>query len=380
MLLISNTTWYIVNFRSGLIKALLASGWSVCVAAPPDEYSNEPVLQHCNRLTLPFSRRGKNPLRELATLFRIALLLRAVRPDIVLAWTPKPNIYAAFAGRVLGVKVIPTIAGLGTAFIRRGALSRIVSLLYLCSLKRCLRVFFENNDDQQLFVSNGWVAGSAAERLPGAGVNLKRFTPTPLPSGDEKAVFLFAGRLLADKGLRELIAATRKLKAERHQFRLLIAGFIDTGNPSGISQDELDLWHREESIEYLGPFKDICPVIAQADCVVLPSYREGVPTILLEAAAMARPIIATDAIGCRDAVVDGETGFLCRPRDVDSLSAAMRHMLRLSRGQRAEMGARGRRFVENSFDEKSVIERYLTVASIYQSKKLEIAQAGVVTR
>ncbi|MDN5869968.1 MAG: glycosyltransferase family 4 protein [Nitrococcus sp.] len=381
MLLISNTTWYIVNFRSGLIRALLASGCSVSVAAPPDDYSHEPELRHCNYLPLSFSRRGKNPFRELATLFQIALLLRTVRPDIVLTWTPKPNIYTALAGALLGIEVVPNIAGLGTAFIRRGALSCFVSLLYRCSLKHCSRVFFQNTDDQQLFVKNGWVSESAAERLPGSGVDLKRFVPTSLPSGDEKAVFLFAGRLLADKGLRELIAATRMLKADGHQLRVLIAGFVDTGNPSSISQGEIELWQREELIEYLGPIKNIRPVIAQADCVVLPSfYREGVPRIMLEAAAMARPVITTDAIGCRDAVVAGETGFLCRPRDADSLAATMAYVLRLSRNQRLNMGARGRQFVEDSFDEQNVIERYLAVASICQNKGLAIAQADMVTR
>ena len=368
VLLISNTTWYIVNFRSRLIEALLDSGCAVSVAAPPDDYSREPVLRHCDYLPLPFDRRGKNPLHELATLFRIVWLLRAMRPDVVLTWTPKPNIYAALAGTLLGVEVVPNIAGLGTAFIRRGALSRVVSLLYLCSLRHCHRVFFQNNDDQQLFVNNGWVSGNAAERLPGSGVDLKRFAPTPLPSGDGTAVFLFAGRLLADKGLRELIAATRKLKAEGAQLRVLIAGFIDAGNPSSISQDELGLWQREKLVEYLGPIKDICPVIAQSDCVVLPSYREGVPRILLEAAAMARPVITTNAIGCRDAVVAGETGFLCRLRDVDSLAATMRQMLHLSRGQRASMGACGRQYVESSFDEQHVIEQYMTVVSNCQIK------------
>lgn len=363
VLLISNTTWYIVNFRSRLIEALLDSGYAVSVAAPPDDYSHEPVLRHCDYLPLPFDRRGKNPLREFSTLLRIVWLLRAMRPDIVLTWTPKPNIYTALAGTLLGVEVVPNIAGLGTAFIRRGALSCVVSLLYLCSLKRCHRVFFQNDDDQQLFVNNGWVSGNAAERLPGSGVDLKRFAPTPLPSGDETAVFLFAGRLLADKGLRELIAATRKLRAEGARLRVLIAGFIDAGNPSGISQDEIELWQRERLVEYLGLIKDIRPVIAQADCVVLPSYREGVPRILLEAAAMARPVITTNAIGCRDAVVAGETGFLCHPRDVDSLAATMRQMLRLSRDQRANMGACGRQYVEGSFDEQNVIEQYMTVVS-----------------
>lgn len=377
VLLISNTTWYIVNFRSRLIEALLDSGWAVSVAAPPDDYSREPVLRHCRYLPLPFSRRGTNPLRELATLLHIAWLLRTVRPDIVLTWTPKPNIYAAFVGTLLGVEVVPNIAGLGTAFIRRSALSRVVSLLYFCSLKRCHRVFFQNNDDQQLFVNNGWVSRRAAERLPGSGVDLRRFAPTRLPSDAETAVFLFAGRLLADKGLRELITATRQLKTEGRSLRVLIAGFIDPGNPSAISQDEIERWQREDLVEYLGPIKDICPVIAQADCVVLPSYREGVPRILLEAAAMARPVITTDAIGCRDAVVDGETGFLCHPRDSDSLAAAMRQMLRLSRDQRANMGARGRRYVEDSFDEKNVIERYMTAVNIHQYKGQPLPQPDI---
>lgn len=370
VLLIANTTWYIINFRSRLIEKLLEAGCHIIVAAPRDGYSREPILQRCDYVPLRIDRRGKNPLRELITVYRIARLISMSKPDIVFTWTPKPNIYTTFVGALINVKVIPNIAGLGTVFIRRGVLSGVVSLLYYVSLKHSSLVFFQNNEDLKIFINNGWVSPDAACRLPGSGVDLKRFAPRPLPSGDYAMTFLFAGRLLADKGLRQLVSAARILKEDGFDIRLLVAGFIDPGNPSAILEDELERWQYDGLIDYLGPMKDICRVIAQADCVVLPSYREGVPRILLEAAAMARPVITTDSPGCRDAVVDGETGFLCRRKDVESLRKCMHQVLCLAHYERAVMGLRGRQYVEAHFDEDEVLKRYLIELEKIQCGKL----------
>lgn len=357
LLLVSNTSWYLWNFRRRLAERLEACGYEVAFAAPPDDYSAR--LENVTSFApLPLDRRGRNPLVELAAVFRLWRLLHRVRPDAVLSWTPKPNIYGALAGRVFGVPVIPNVAGLGFAFIGGGWLARVAGSLYRFAFRKCAIVFFQNAHDRDQFVAAGRVREHVARLLPGSGVDLERFRQRP-PRRAGDFVFLFVGRLLADKGLRELVAAARLCMGDDAPVRLRIAGFVDQGNPAAIGEDEIRGWQAEGVAEYVGSTDAPEKLIADADCVVLPSYyREGIPRVLLEAAACGRPVITTDAPGCRDAVIDGETGFLCQPRGVDSLVQAMRKMLTLPPAEREAMGRAGRAFMERSFSEEIVFEAY----------------------
>jgi glycosyltransferase involved in cell wall biosynthesis len=363
VLLIANTSWYLWNFRRRLAEHLKAAGYEVAFAAPCDAYSRR--LAALGRfIPLALDRKGRNPLVEVCTLFRLGSMVRCARPDWVLTWTPKPNIYGALCARLLGVPIIPNIAGLGFAFIGGGMLARLVGALYRLALRPCDVVLFQNAHDRDQFVSAGWTRGRAAWLVPGSGVDLERFRPQARqPGADGDFVFLFVGRLLADKGVRELIEATRRLRRDGSRLRLRLAGFMDPGNPAAVGEGEVRRWQAEGLAEYVGPTDAAEELYAQADCVVLPSYREGMPRVLLEAAASALPVIATDVPGCNDAVIDGKTGFLCQSRDAASLAAAMRRMMLLSPSERAAMGGAGRERMEREFSEEVVFAAYRAALS-----------------
>jgi glycosyltransferase involved in cell wall biosynthesis len=359
VLIVANTGWYLRNFRARLVERLEAAGYEVILAAPPDGETQEAFFQNRPFMALRVSRKGRDPLAELWAVGRFIKLFRSVRPDVVLTWTPKPNLYGAAAGRLLGTPVIPNVSGLGMVFIKGGIMARLVGGLYRHAFARAPKVFFQNDEDQKAFVSAGWLEAKKAERLPGSGVDLQRFAARPLPSPDP-FVFLYVGRLLADKGLRELVEAAINLRRSGRNFVIRLAGFVDAGNPAGIAQEELDSWIAAGDIEYLGSLRDVRPAVAEAHCVVLPSYyREGVPRSLLEAAAMGRPIITTDAPGCRDTVVRGKSGLLCEPRSAASLADCMTRMLGLSPEALTEMGRAGRAHVEQHFSEEIVLDAYL---------------------
>jgi glycosyltransferase involved in cell wall biosynthesis len=351
--LTSNTSEDIVpSFRCPLNRV-------TSIATPPSDETGGKFFATRQFLPLRLSRKGLNPFFELLALGRVMRLVRTAEADIVLTWTPKPNLYAAIAGRLLRVPVIPNVSGLGVVFIKGGLFARLIGALYGYAFARASVVFFQNEEDRAAFIAGGRIDPTKSARLPGSGVGLKKFIPAPLPSA-EPFVFLYIGRLLADKGLRELADAARKLRDDGRQVELRIAGFLDAGNPAGIGKAELDSWIDEGLVTYIGPLQDVRPALRGAHCAVLPSYyREGVPRSLLEAAAMGRPIITTDTPGCRDTVVPDESGFLCEPRSADSLASCMERMLDLSPEALAEMGRAGRGHVEQHFSEEIVLDAYL---------------------
>lgn len=358
ILLVANTGWYLRNFRKRLVERLEAAGYEVVLAAPVDAETQQEFFHTRWFEPLYLSRRGLNPFSELFVITAFMRLLRRIKPSVVLTWTPKPNIYGCIAARLLNVPVIPNVSGLGAVFIRNGLFKYLVGALYKLAFVRCPVIFFQNEEDLALFIEAGWVPSEHAKRLPGSGVDLQHFQPVPLPYS-QPFVFLFIGRLLADKGLREIMEATKRLRADGRRFVLRIAGFVDPGNPAAILQAELDKWITEGTVEYLGSLMDVRPALAAAHCVVLPSYREGVPRSLLEAAAMGRPVIASDTPGCRDALVKGESGFLCQPKDAASVADCMARMLDCSVRQLAEMGRAGREHMVKNFSEDIVLRAYL---------------------
>jgi glycosyltransferase involved in cell wall biosynthesis len=227
-----------------------------------------------------------------------------------------------------------------------------------------------NNDDLTLFVVNKLVSQTAADRLPGIGVDIDRFAPIPLP--DKAALrFLLIARMLWDKGIGEFVEAARILKGQGLHAEFCLLGFLDVQNPAAISHQQMDEWVEEGVIQYLGVSDNVAEEIALADCVVLPSYREGVPRTLLEAAAMARPIVTTDSIGCRDVVDDSVSGYLCQPRDAVDLADKISKIVALSHAERTAMGLRGRKKMEREFDEQIVIDKYLgAIKEILNHSKL----------
>lgn len=362
VLLCANDLWNVANFRLGLVQALEAGGYRVSIAAPPDPGWTE-RLRAPDRAVfpLPMRKEGLSPWQEVLLLARFVQLLRRERPDVLLTFTPKPNIYGALAASLTGIAAVPNVSGLGTAFIRGGALRRLLSLLYRTSFRRIPQVFFQNAEDLQLFVTERLVRADQAALLPGSGVNLDRFRPVPARKPDGATRFLFIGRLLGDKGVRELVAAARELKRRNVPARVQLVGFVDAENRTAISRTELDSWVADGIVDYLGAADDVRPFIAASDAVVLPSYREGLPRSLLEAAAMATPLIASDVPGNRSVVVDGENGFLCRVADPHSLAAAMERFVQLAPDERRNMGEQARDKVVAGFSDEKVFEAYRQV-------------------
>jgi glycosyltransferase involved in cell wall biosynthesis len=356
-----NTAWNLFNFRAGLIRALVAEGYEVVAVAPPDEYASRLSGLGCRFVPLAMDNKGTHPGRDLLLIWRFYRLLRWERPAVFLGYTVKPNIYGSLAAHALGIPVVNNIAGLGAVFISDSWLTRFVRFLYRVALSRSAKVFFQNEADQRLFVEGRLVR----QGVPGSGVDLTRFflgaASDSLAAGGKigKFRFLLIARMLWDKGVGEYVEAARIVKRRLSGVDFCLLGFLDVQNPAAISREQMDEWTAEGVVEYLGISDDVRLHIAAANCVVLPSYREGTSRTLLEAAAMGRPIIAADAVGCREVVDDGVNGFLCRPRDAADLARKMERMIALSPEERAEMGLRGREKMEREFDERTVIRKYL---------------------
>lgn len=363
VLIALNTAWNILNFRAGLIRALVAAGYEVVAVAPDDKYAASLKSLGCRFVPLHMENGGTNPVKEALLIWRFLRLFAQERPDVYLGYTVKPNVYGSLAAHMVGIPAINNISGLGAVFIKGGLLARLVRHLYRLALGRSAKVFFQNPDDRALFIEGGLVKANVAELLPGSGIDLSQFVPVPLGGRREKVRFLLVARMLRDKGVYEYVEAARQLHERWPQAEFCLLGFLDVQNPAAISRSEMDAWIADGVVNYLGVSDDVRAEIAAADCVVLPSYREGTPRTLLEAAAMARPIITTDAVGCREVVDDGVNGFLCEVRSADDLAAKMDEILCLSVSQRTEMGLRGRKKVESKFDEQIVIGKYLDAIS-----------------
>jgi glycosyltransferase involved in cell wall biosynthesis len=355
----ANSCWNIVNFRLGLIQALRGQGYDVVVVAPDDAHRATLDSLGIRFLPMPMNSSGVSALEDLRLFARYVMVFRALRPFAFLGFTAKPNIYGSLAARLVGARTINNVSGLGTVFIKPGPLTALLRNLYRLSFRGSSRVFFQNLDDQSLFVSQGIVRPELTALLPGSGIDLARFKP----GGQERTPggfrFLLVARLLWDKGVAEYVDAARSVLKTHPDTRFQILGPIGVNNRTAVPSASLDTWRAEKVIEYLGESDDVRAAVDVADCVVLPSYREGLPRALLEGAAMAKPLIAADVPGCREVVIDGETGYLCDVRSADSLAAAMRKMLELPLEARRKMGEQGRRKVEQEFCESRVIAKYL---------------------
>jgi glycosyltransferase involved in cell wall biosynthesis len=359
----ANSSWNIVNFRGGLMRALRNRGYRIIVAAPDDKHTSRLAEYGASFVPVPMNSSGLSVVEDLRLLLRYLTIFREIKPFAYLGFTAKPNIYGSLAARAVGAKVINNVSGLGTVFIKRGPLTTLLVQLYRLSFRTSARVFFQNREDLELFVANRTVRPQQAELLPGSGVDLARFQPgqgaRAIGSGPGPFRFLLVGRLLWDKGVAEYVEAARQVRKSHPEVRFQMLGPVGVDNRTAVPSASLERWRAEAIIDYLGESDDVRVAMEQADCIVLPSYREGLPRTLLEGSAMGKPLIATDVPGCRDVVVDGETGYLCEVRSANSLASAMLKMLEAPAAERLEMGKRGRRKVEQEFCESLVIAKYL---------------------
>lgn len=357
-----NSSWNLVNFRSNLIARLRAEGFDVVALSPDDAHVPALAALGVRHVRVDIDAKGVSPLGDLRLAAQYRRVLKRLKPAAFLGWTIKPNIYGSLAAQSLGIPTINNISGLGTAFIKVGLLTRIVRALYRAALRRSATVFFQNGEDRALFVAQQLVDPARTVLLPGSGIDLAHFVPAPdAGTGAEPSapVFLLVARLLRDKGVVEFVDAARIVRATRPDAAFHLLGFLDAENRTAIPREEVAAWEREGVVRHLGAAADVRPYLAGATAVVLPSYREGMPRSLLEAAAMARPLIATDVPGCTEIARAGENAILCRPRDAASLANAMLAMLALTPGERAAMGARSRAIAEAEFDVAIVEARYL---------------------
>lgn len=355
----ANQAWNLVNFRRGLIEALVAKGFDVLAVAPPDsEMEGRLAAMGCRFAPAPIDSAGLSPWRDLATFRALRRIIARERPAAWLSWTIKPNVYGSLAAGMAGVPAFPNVSGLGTAFIRRNLLTRIVRQLYRVGFRKAPLVFFQNTDDRDLFTQLGLVKGRQAGLLPGSGVDPQHWAPPP---GGRPAPrrFLMIARVVADKGVREYAEAARLLRPKWNDAVFRLMGPLAVANRTAVDPAEVAGWEAEGLIEYHPAADDVRPAIAEADFIVLPSYREGLSRVLLEAASMGRPIVTTDVTGCRDVVRDGENGFLCQPRDAASLAGALDRAARCSDAEWQRMADAGRARVIAEFSADRVTAIYL---------------------
>lgn len=369
LLYVGNHAGHFLTHRLPVIQALKdIKGYEVHVAVPAasDELEKTMAADAITRITqlgfihhpIPVYRKSMNVLNELRLMRRIYRLYAELQPDIMYNATIKPVIYGGIAARILRLSgMISLITGLGYVFITPGLKMRVVRTAikqaYRIALQqRGMRVIFQNNDDRAIFIQQKIVAPEQAVIIKGAGVDVHVFQSAPEPEGPP--IVVLPARMLWDKGVREFVEAAQRLKAAGIQTRFVLAGDIDPSNRASITREQLQQWHDSGAVEWWGWCDDIQSVMAGAHIICLPSYREGMPKALLEAAACGRPIVATDIAGCREVVRHEHNGLLVPPRDADALTEALRRLLQ-DRDLRQTMGARSRAVAEAEFSTDAII-------------------------
>lgn len=354
ILLVANSSWNLSHQRFGLIKGLKGR-WPLEAVVP---MGDKPVLL-LPTYQVPLVADGTAPVQELKSLLGLIRLFRAVKPAAVMSWTPKGNIYAGLAARATGVPFLPNVSGLGTAFIKGGLLLKIQAAMYREAFRHLPTVFFQNRDDAALFEKMGLVTRDQVSFLPGSGVDCKAYAATPLKKRKDNAVeLLFIGRLLGDKGVRELAEAMRLLCPRYPNLRVTLLGELGAANRTAISAEDVAGWVAEGLVVHAGRTDDVRPFIRASDGVILPSYREGMPKSLLEAAACGRPLLASDVPGCREIVRPGENGLLFEVRSAEAMATAIAKFVEAGPERRQEWGRNARAIAEREYDERLVVAAY----------------------
>lgn len=361
VVLSANNCWNLANFRAPLLTGLQDAGYRIVAFAPLDSHADDLRAKGVEVRDVPIARSGMNPIIDAYLLVRYVRMLRALRPAAYCGFTIKPNVYGAIAARLAGVPAINNVTGLATPYLSEGLMWAVAERLYRVAFRRSQTVFYHNPEDLRLMIERKVVRPGQGRVIPGSGVNLEQFSPAR-ENGEEKPLrFLFFGRLILHKGIREFIDAVRLLRPIMPGARFQLLGNPDPGNPTSVSDQELKSWIDEGIVEHLGEHRDVRPFIAQSSVVVLPTYREGLSRALLEGAAMGKPLIGTDVAGSRELIDDGVTGLLCKARDAGSLAAAMERIAEMPREQLKAMGAAGRKKMEREFGEERVVDAYLDV-------------------
>lgn len=361
--LVANTSWSIYNFRVGLIRAFMTRGYDVHVIAPRDGYSDKLIAEGVHFQPLPIDNYSTNPLRDLRSLYFLYRVYRQEQFTMVFHYTIKPIIYGSIAASWAGIRSIAITTGLGKMFRFESRITQaVISALYKYAANCAEQMWFLNGSDRDRMTAAGIVLSDKTMILSSEGINTDKYRPSRKEKRTSMFRFLFAGRLLREKGVYDYVAAAREIRKSYKHARFELLGFLDDRNPDSVSLADIEAWQQEGLINYLGSTEDVRPYIDRVDCVVLPSYyQEGISRILLEAASMATPVITSDQPGCAQVIEDGRSGIVVRERDHDGLVTAMSHLLALSQGDLIRWGEHGRAYVKQRYNEDIVIKRYIEV-------------------
>lgn len=355
---VANSTWNIYNFRQNLIQKFSSEDYDVIILAPVDEYiiykEKYPHVRHYNLRML--DRDSTNPFRDILLTIELWRNYKNIQPDIIVHFTHKPNIFGGAAAWLAGITSYAVVTGLGYSFIHKGVVRSVMTTLYKIISGVHRKFIFENNEDLLLFNQLNIVTEKRSHSVKGCGVNTHWFVPEPTTLPREKTVFTFIGRLLYDKGIREFVEAARKVKSQKTDTEFWIVGELDPQNPATVDKEDLISWVHNGIVLYHGFVKDVRPIIAQSDCIVLPSYREGLPRTIIEAMSMEKPVITTDTAGCNETVEEDFNGFLVPVKNIEALVSAIMKYLDLSPSERKMMGKKGREMALSSFDDKKIAD------------------------
>lgn len=364
ILVLSNSAGGLYHFRSELLEALLGEGNDVfvCVPQKQDAMSVQRLQRvGCTYIHTPMSRRGVNPLDDIRLARQYQKVVKEVRPDVILSYTIKPNLYGSFVAARARIPIIMNITGLGSA-LQTGKLKSLVTRMYRYAGKHAAVVFFQNKANMDWFFANRLVAPEKTRLIPGSGVNLEKFRPLPKINDDGVVRFLFIGRIMRDKGIEEYLAAAARIRRRHPDTEFQIVGSYE--------EERYREWlEGNDDVKYLGRSGDVREQIREVDCIVHPSYHEGMSNALLEGAAMGKPLIASNIPGCREAIDEGVNGFVFEPRCVDDLVDKLERFLSMDRNAWVKMGMKSREKVEREFDRNLVVNAYLKAIEEILSQK-----------
>jgi glycosyltransferase involved in cell wall biosynthesis len=358
---VANTSWSIYKFRLYLLQELIKNGYTIYVLAPRDKYT--PLFQNTEGLIyielLKLKSSSISPFMDIAFYKELLYHYRRIKPDLIFHYTIKANIYGSLAASRIRCPSVSVITGLGYTFTENGFLKIIVGQLYRYILKKNTEVWFLNTDDQFLFIKSKLVTKEKTFLLPGEGVDTTTFYPAPYKINEKPVTFLLMSRIIEHKGVYEFVKAAEILQYKKINAQFQLLGFFDEKNPVAIAKKQVQQWAENNIIKYLGETDNVVPFIEQADCIVLPSYREGMPLSLLEAASMCKAIIASDVPGCREIIINNVNGFLCKKKDATDLAAKMEKYYLLPAEEKKKMGIAGRNLIHDHFTKEITIQTYL---------------------
>jgi glycosyltransferase involved in cell wall biosynthesis len=359
VIIIYNAAHHVLLFKKELIETIKKNGFQIIVLASKDNYVEKlkVIVDEFHEIKLDSS--GINPFKDSYLIYQLYTLIKKIKPYAIFNFTIKPVIYGTLAAKLAkGIPVVNTITGLGTAFLSEGLANKVAKLLYKYTFNNSHLIFFQNPDDQKFFKEINIIKKDNTQLIPGSGVDLEKFKPVIKTKSDNIKI-LFIGRIIADKGIYELIEAASIIKKEYSNITFILLGMVGVKNRTSITKNEVDDWVDNGLIEYISFKDDVRNFISDSDLIVLPSYREGTPKTLLEAASMGRPIIATDVPGCREVVIHEKNGFLCQVKNPESLGNEIKRFIELDYQSKLEMGLKSRELAELKFDINNVNNYYI---------------------